>query len=166
MRVSSSSSIDVHIQRAISSPFSPPSRIESPRCSSKVRTDTMRQAARVGQRGRFPTPGSPGAIRLRNRKYKLSEGGKREREREGERETERERERERAMETRALFPRKNHKSSPAAVSALRVPSLPPPPPAPPAARPAPAPCPRCSRASGESKMAITSPADESSCYAR
>lgn len=38
-------------------------------------TDTMRQAARVGQRGRFPTPGSPGAIRLRNRKYKLSEGG-------------------------------------------------------------------------------------------
>lgn len=38
-------------------------------------TSTMRQAARVSQRGRFPTPGSPGAIRLRNRKYKLSEGG-------------------------------------------------------------------------------------------
>lgn len=35
---------------------------------------TMRQAARVGQQGRFPTPGSLGAIRLRNRKYKLSGG--------------------------------------------------------------------------------------------
>lgn len=36
----------------------------------------MRQTApRLGQRGRFPAPGNPETIRLRNRKYKLSEGG-------------------------------------------------------------------------------------------
>lgn len=50
---------------------------EGPRlrgASEKFYTDTMRQAARVSQRGRFPTPGSPRAIRLRNRKYKLFRG--------------------------------------------------------------------------------------------
>lgn len=45
----------------------------------RLHRHTMRQAARVGQQGRFPTPGSLGAIRLRNRKYKLSEGGVKER---------------------------------------------------------------------------------------
>jgi len=75
--------------------------IESPRCGSKVRTDTMRQAARVGQRDRHLAAPERCALEIGNTncpRVEREKGGEREREK-----------------TCALFPRKNHKSSPAAV---------------------------------------------------